>query len=281
MWIEQIRFQINYCSSPQSIEMYYKDFNSDEEDIFEFNNETMKIDKSINKSPIKLRFESNEDFIFSYSFIDKTDIKFNNNQKWNEERIELKDLSIKEIIKKYPNEKKSNIFSLKFYPNYKSSSTRYIIVIGPKNNDNSNITFSNPCFITKLVTEKKEGIKILEIVDTGENDDISLDVDFSDISGETNEFILNIISQELRFEKKLNFYIPYEFHYEKEEEDDVDEDDNEDKFPLLYIVLISVGGLLIIIIIIFFIIRHCKKKNTIDFKQETKTLKNEKLLKDM
>ena len=248
------------------------------ETLFEFDNETMKIDKSINNSPIKLRFESNEDFIFIYSFIDKTDIKFYNNQKWNEERIELKDLSIKEIIKKNPNEKKSNILSIKFYPNYKLSSTRYIIVIGPKNNNNSIITFSNPCFITKLITEKKEGIKILEIVDIGENDYISLDADFSDISSETNDFILNIISQELRFEKKLNFYLPYEFHYEKEV-DDVDEDD--DKFPLLYIILISVGSLLIILIIIFFIIRHCKKKNTIDFKQETKTLKNEKLLKDM
>ena len=100
------------------------------------------------------------------------------------------------------------------------------------------------------------------------------------------KFIINIISQELRFEKKLNFYIPYEFHYEKkdkeeEEKKDDDDDDSDDKFPLLYIILISVGGLLIIFIVILFIIRHCKKKNTIDFNQETKTLKNEKLLKDI
>ena len=36
----------------------------------------------------------------------------------------------------------------------------YIIIITPKNENYTKEDFTNPCFITRLVTEKKEGIQI-------------------------------------------------------------------------------------------------------------------------
>ena len=273
-----IRYQINYCKSPHSVKMFYKASISNDEELIEFDNETMIYYQSIDTKSFKLRFESEEDFVFSYSFIDNTDNIFGKSEKWYKERKELTNLTIIDIIKKNKN---SNILSIKFNPNYKSSSTRYIIVIASKDSHNNNETFSNPCYITKLVTEKVEGIKILDIADTGENDFISINIDISEINSKNDEFIMNIISQELRFGKMVKYYIPFEFNkklipYENNDNDD----DNDSDFPLKYIILISIGGILILVIVIFFIIRCVKRKNQIDFKQETKTLDNEKLLQE-
>ena len=292
--MSSINYQIYFCKSPHSVHMYYQDSNLDFEILYQFDNKTMIMEKSLSMTPFKLRFESEEDFVFSYSFFDKTDSIINTYQEWNDERKELSELHIKEIIKKYPREKNSNIFSIKFYPNYKYSSTRYIVVIASKdiNNtktiNNTKESFSNPCYLTKLVTEKIEGVKIFETVDIGENDLISIDADFSDIESDSSEYILNIISQEIRFNKKINFYEPYEFFYNKsipdEEESDDENDDKDKKFPLTYIIIISIGGLIILLIIIFIIIRYCKKNNNnnnIDFNRETKTLTNEKLLDEL
>ena len=284
--MDSIKYQINYCKSPHPIKMLYKASSSNDEEIIEFDNKTMIIDQYIYTESFKLRFESEEDFVFSYSFIDSTDTNFYDNEEWNNKRQELKDLTVKEIIKK---NNSSNALLINFNPNYKSSSTRYIIAIASKDNNNNNETFSNPCYLTKLVTEKKEGVKILDIADVGENDFISIEADFSDMNSENEEYIMNIISQELRFDKKINYYKPYEFSYKKVIPNDDDKDNNKDKdkdddksLSLVYIILISVGGFLILIITIFFIIRCTKRKNDIDFfKRQTKNLTNEKLLDDL
>ena len=279
-YMTQIQYQIKYCKSPHSVKLHYQESPTTEEKLYEFYNDTEIIKHSINQNPFKLRFESTEDFVFIYSYIDKADLEFYSNQKWNDERKELTELSIKEVnINKNENNKCTNILSIKFYPNYKNSSTKYIIVITPKENNTDNETFSNPCYITKLLTEKAEGIKILEFADTGENDFISIEADFSDISSESDEYIINIISQELRFNKRINYYLPYELAYKKCIPKD-DDDNNDNGFPMIYIILISIGGVLILLIIIFFILRCCKKKNDIDYIQETKTMKNEELLNE-
>ena len=94
-----------------------------------------------------------------------------------------------------------------------------------------------------------------------------------------NEYIMNIISQELRFDKMVKYYIPFEFKINLTPYEDNDKDSESD-FPLKYIILICIGGLLILVIAFFFIIRCVKRKNEIDFKQETKTLEHEKLLEE-
>ena len=67
--------------------------------------------------------------------------------------------------------------------------------------------FENPCYITKLVTEWSEGVKIIDTYNIGKDDLINVEVEIYNIVNKENKYVVNIISQELRFEKKLIFII--------------------------------------------------------------------------
>ena len=214
---KKIIFNINYCQkSTHSIKMLYKSSESTSETIIYFDGENTRNETNLVRAPFRLRFESEKDFIFSYSFYDKTDEYLDTKKEWLKEREELTNL----VIEKIENTT-FNTISFKFYPNYKSSSTRYIIVIAPADENNSFDSFSNPCYITKLVTEKNDNIKKIDVVETGENDLINIEIDPYDLQeiNKNNKFIVNIISQELRFGKKLNYYTPSIFYIPKEEEE--------------------------------------------------------------
>ena len=226
---EKIRYQVNFCAATHTIQMYYKAPESTEEELLEFNDSMRVIDYNISNHPHKLRFNSEEDFVFSYSFIDSIDSIFNENQKWNNERKELTNLNIEEITKKYPNDTTSNIFTIKFRANYINSSARYIIVIGSNNINNTLENFNNPCYITKLANEKPKGIITINIIDVGENDIVEEDINIREVLGETDSYILNIISQELRFEKKINYYNSTIFTYRARQESDDKEDEKEEE----------------------------------------------------
>ena len=289
----QIRYQVNYCESPNTIEMYYQDSESTEEKTLIFNNEERFIDHKIGPRENKIRFKSTIDFVFSYSFIDYTDNKTNGSERFNNEREVLNNLIIENITKKYPDDKTSDIFTIKFKPNYKRSSTRYIIVIAPKEGTNSLENFSNPCYLTKLATNKIKRSKNINIVDIGDNESIEFDVDIYDILGKTEEYIINIISQ-LRFEKKINFYQPeifihrecydncdYEYDYDDDSQNDEENNKDSDEFPLVYIICIGIASLIILVLAIFFIIRYIRKKKGIDLNRETKNMSQEKLMQDL
>ena len=130
---------------------------------------------------------------------------------------------------------------------------------------------------------KKQGSKIIDIYDIGKNDTLEIEVDINDILGKTDKYIINIISQELRFDKKLNYYSPMEFIHrpsDKKEEEEKEEK-NDDDFPVVYIVVISAAGLIIILAIIFLVIRYCKRKGQdSDLSRKTENLSNEKLMED-
>ena len=295
---EKIRYQINYCESPHLIEMYYQDSESKDEKTIIFNNETKFIDYKIGPKAHKLRFNSTNDFVFSYSFIDYTDEKIYDFKRFNNEREVLNNLTIENITKKYHDDNTSDIFTIKFKPNYKKSSTRYIIVIAPNEGTNTLENFKNPCYLIKLATNNISRSKNINIVDIGENDSIEINVDIHDILGKTDKYIINIISQELRFEKKINFYEPEIFihrecydncDYDKDDDDDKgnhneEENEEEDKeeFPLVYIICIGIASFIILFILIFFIIRYIRKrKQNIDLNRETRNLSNEKLMQDI
>ena len=234
-FMNSIIFQINFCKSPHDIKMFYQTSNSVEELSFVFNSQKRKNVQKLNKLPLKLRFESKEDFVFSYSFFDNGDILSSKNEEWSKYRKELEKLIIKEVIVD-----NFGFISINFYPNYQSSSTRYIIVITPKNENNTLETLSNPCHISNLATEKAEGVKIINIVDIGEKELINVNVDINDNDFlANNEFIIGIISQELRFDKKINFYEPIEFTYNKPIEIEIEKKqefilDDKAYFDLLY-----------------------------------------------
>ena len=65
-------------------------------------------------------------------------------------RSVLDELNIEEMVDK---NSKDIIIKIKFNPNYKQSSTRYIILIAQKNNVNILANFINPCIIVDLLIE--------------------------------------------------------------------------------------------------------------------------------
>ena len=112
--------------------------------------------------------------------------------------------------------------------------------------------------------------------DIGEKDSITTELDISDILNSGNEYIVNIISQELRYNKKIYFYEPKTIQNNEKEED-------KNGNTTLYIVLISVFGAIILIIALFFIIRYLRKKKKTDFdiSNKTREISNEKLMDDI
>ena len=207
---DDIQYRINFCTTTSEVKMYYQYHSDSSEEIQYFNEEETYYKDDADEDMIKLRFESNVNFVFSYSFYDRTDRKIRNCDTCQDERIEFDSSEL--IIKDITKTENPNIYSIRFKPNYKYSSTRYIIVISKKD-EYSNDIFSNLCEITKLVTNKEEGVKIINIYDSGESkgEYINTNIDISDILLPKTEYIVGIISQELRFEKKLNCYRPKTF----------------------------------------------------------------------
>ena len=260
-----ITYQVNFCNSINKIKMYYEGPNL-EENLLEFDNNNREHIKELYYYGTKLRFESSEDFVFSYSYIDETDKKFNKMGNWKDERVIYKNLSIINVRDSYNNNK----VSIKFNSNYKKSYTKYIIVIAPKKESHSIKNFENPCYVTKLATERPKDVKIENIFDAGENTVISTEVDISNIiTDKINEYIINIISQELRYDKKLNYYIPISFKYTPKSQENVEpENKNKNRFPALYVILISAGSIILILIIIILIMFIKNKKDYNNLKDE-------------
>ena len=176
-------------------------------------NKNKEITMSVSKNDILMHtFESENEFLFIYSFKDE-----------NDERDPLIytdldiDIGYKDTFK--------NIL-IKFTPIYKYTLTKYFIVIGPKDETITEDNFSNPCFLANLIIKNPKDIKIINILDLGENNSITEEVDISDIL--SNEFLINIVSQELKNEK-LNFYNPkiYKIKSDKKDADDNDDDEEE------------------------------------------------------
>ena len=69
-------------------------------------------------------------------------------------------------------------------------------------------------------------MKVDTIYDIGDTNLIISEVDISDILYSSNKYLFYIISQELRFDKKIHFYQPKEFnHIDKKP---IDNDSNKD-----------------------------------------------------
>ena len=107
------------------------------------NDKHLKFELELSEGNNKLEFNTNQSFVFSYSFFDILDDGFfNDNQKWKNERKVLEDLTIIEACAKNNDNK---IINIRFKPNSRNSSTRYIVVMAQKNEKNTLNNFNNPC----------------------------------------------------------------------------------------------------------------------------------------
>ena len=224
----------------------------------------------------KLTFKTNKQVIFTYSFYDETDKIYNNERDYYLRSV-LDELKIEEIVNK---NNKDNIIKIKFNANYKQSSTRYIIIIAQKNNVNTLDNFKDPCFIVDSLNKKPQGVLIDVIYDIGESSPIEAEVDISNILHDSNNYVMNIISQELRFEKRIRFYEPKEFtHTGKEvpsdstDKSDInDKENNEDGIKGSSLALAIITPVLSIIIIILIIIITINKKRKGSFSADIEGL---------
>ena len=214
------------------------------------------------RSDNKMTFKTNQPVVFTYLFWDVIDDDvYDEIEDFRRERVVLNDSTIEEIGDKNNND---NVIKIKFKPNYKQSSTRYIMIIAQKTGDNTLDNFKDPCYITGLLNQRPNGVKVETIYDVGDNDSINAEVDISDILTKSNNYLMNIISQELRFDKKINFYEPKEFNHVGKEKKGGDEGDGDDEGGLkgtslvLAIVLPIVGAIIIALVIIFI----CRRKSS-------------------
>ena len=195
---KKIKFQINQCnpSSSDNSKFYFIYSALTENKDFQYINENNKINKYF-------PYEAGDDFILSYSYIDIKDDFILKNKQWENERIKYNDLIINNI--KIINQNEVNI---NFNVNYKNSLTKYIIIITPEENNNTFENLKNFCFLAELINNKEKNFITEVIYDIGENDSIEIDVDIKKYISENKNFVVNIISQELRYEKAFNFYEP-------------------------------------------------------------------------
>ena len=240
--------------------------NEEEESvIFTFENITkfsqiskMKLFKGDNK----ISFTSNQPFVFSYSYYDLVDNDyFENNQAFLNERKVFDDLTIKEVGDK---NNVDDMIKIKFKPNYNQSSTRYIIIIAQKSAQNTLDNFKDYCFMAELLNNRTTGVKVDTIYDIGDRDLIDAEVDISDILYTGNKYLVNIISQELRFDKKINFYQPKEFNHvgKKPNDNDSDKDgkgndgDDGSSSSLALAITLPIVGVIIIAVVVIFILKR-------------------------
>ena len=266
--IQEIIYQVNFCKSDQIVTMYYE-AQSQSENILEFNKTNNTYIKLLDKYGTKIKFESDEDFVFSYSYKDYADQKIDKYDNWKNERKVLKIFEINNIAFN------NGMLKIQFNSNYKNSLTRYIIIIAEEKEDNNIENFSNPCFITKLVINEQKKVTIVNKFDIGEKETIDVEVNMTGIYKKDNKYIMNIISQELRFDKKINYYKPKNFT----KTDDSKKESKDDSNSKAYIAVIVILGVVILLIIIFFIFRYCKGRKKNDVK--IINLKEEQLLEDI
>ena len=104
-------------------------------------------------------------------------------------------------------------------------------------------------------------MKVDTIYDIGDTNLINSEVDISDILYSGNKYLVNIISQELRFDKKIHFYQPKEFNHVgkkpiNNDPDKGDDGDNGGSSSLALAIALPIVGVIIIALVVIFILKR-------------------------
>ena len=260
-----------FCQKDTSIEMLYQGYEGEMKYEFNnYNNETYNLTIfQLLSLDNKFRFKSNESFVFSYSIFEKAD-KYFNYSKQDSGREIMNNLTIIGVNSK----NKDNMINIEFLPTYKNSLARYIIILAKKNEKNTIENFNNLCFIAKLLKDKPQDVIINSLYNPGKTDSIFAEIDIANIEDEKGEYIMNIISQELRYDKKTLFYSALQFKYPYEKKDsnpDGKDDKNGGNTTTVLAIVLPIVGLIVILLIIFFVLR-CRKSSSPISKDEIEKL---------
>ena len=162
----------------------------------EINTNTFLSKKIYNKFQTVIHsFESNDEFLFVYDF---SKIGPYDSHRADNYGIE------------YLNKNNKNIFTIGFSPIYLSF-TEYYIIIAKKNDINNLYSFSNPCYLTKLIINNSNDICYKKIYYSFDQNFIFEEIDINKLIQDDNdndEYIINIISNNLVFFNHLDLYTP-------------------------------------------------------------------------
>jgi hypothetical protein len=261
--IRYIKPDLHFCSANTIFKLSYLLSNEEEESaIFTKENitELTKLSKiKLFEGDNKISVTSNQPFVFSYSYYDLVDSEyFKDNEAFLRERKIFENPTIEEVGDK---NNIDDMIKIKFKPNYNQSSTRYIIIIAQQNSQNTLDKFKDNCFIAELLNNRNTDVKVDTIYDIGDKDLIEAEVDISDILHSGNKYLVNIISQELRFDKKINFYQPREFNHVgkkpiNNDPDKGDDGDNGGSSSLALAIALPIVGVIIIALVVIFILKR-------------------------
>ena len=126
--LREIITDIHFCKSDTIFKLSL--LTENETDFYFTNANFTGRNISLTDGDNKMTFTTNKPFVFTYSlndYIDQ-DVFQNNENYWNVRKV-LNQLTIDDIANKNDND---HIIKIKFKPNYKQSSTRYIIIIAQK-----------------------------------------------------------------------------------------------------------------------------------------------------
>ena len=160
------------------------------------------IDKQLSDKEDLLHFiQSEKEVLFAYHF--------HNPENYNQ-------LSRTEYTIESVSSLDTNIIQIHFDPS-SNSLTQYHIVISKKNEFNNIESFSNPCYIGKLMTHNSEDILVKTIF---ENSDslLSINIDITPLTPKKKDIlVIDIISNNMKSNDLLSFYEPVEYEYEPKE----------------------------------------------------------------
>ena len=126
--LREIITDIHFCKSDTIFKLSL--LTENETDFYFTNANFTGRNISLTDGDNKMTFTTNKPFVFTYSlndYIDQ-DVFQNKENYWNVRKV-LNQLTIDDIANKNDND---HIIKIKFKPNYKQSSTRYIIIIAQK-----------------------------------------------------------------------------------------------------------------------------------------------------
>ena len=268
---EKIMNDIRFCHKDTIVKLYFLNESLHEINWIFTNENFTEISRDFNlfRGNNKITITPNHPIVYSYSYCDKVDeYYFEGDEELWSERTELDNLDIIEAGKNA----RDNIIKIKFWPNYRQSSTRYIIIIAQKNSQHTFEKFKDPCYITGLLNQRPEGIKVDTIYDIGDRDSVDAEVDISSIKFNDNKYLVNIISQELRFYKRVNFYQPLEFSLETTDGKDQGEGKEGSEIKIVLAVTLPIIAVLIIAIVVIIIYFLKCRRYSIEIESKTQQL---------
>ena len=147
-------------------------------------------------------FESDEEFVFTYSLMSND---YNGYHSING------DFSIEDVYVI-----SNDIIQVKFTINYGECLNQYFIIVANKDENNNIESFSNPCYLSKLLIQNSTDSYVIKSFYSEKNIDLVIaNIDIHNLNiNENSELVINIIIYNSIIYKKYFFYNPLEFKYQ-------------------------------------------------------------------